>query len=74
MSNFNCLIGQKMLIWFKGKLRLQKSGVGLCALFVSIFTAHLSGVYWCLSRFHVPFWLSHILVNIFYLCPTFCPS
>jgi len=27
-----------------------------------------------LPRFHVPFWLSHILVYLFYLCPSFCPS
>jgi len=25
-------------------------------------------------RFHVPFWLSHILVCLFYFCPSFCPS
>jgi len=24
--------------------------------------------------FHVPFWLSYILVYLFYLCPSFCPS
>jgi len=27
-----------------------------------------------LPRFHVPFWLSHILVYLFYFCPSFCPS
>jgi len=27
-----------------------------------------------LPRFYVLFWLSHILVYIFYLCPSFCPS
>jgi len=25
-----------------------------------------------LPRFHVPFWLSHILVYLFYLCHSFC--
>jgi len=27
-----------------------------------------------LLRFHVPFWLSHILVSLFYLRPSLCPS
>jgi len=27
-----------------------------------------------LPRFDVPFWLSHILVYLFYFCPRFCPS
>jgi len=25
-----------------------------------------------LPRFHVPFWLSHILVYLFYLCSNLC--
>jgi len=27
-----------------------------------------------LSHFHVPFWLSYILVYLFYICPSFCCS
>jgi len=27
-----------------------------------------------LPRFHVPFWLSYILVYFCYFCPSFCPS
>jgi len=27
-----------------------------------------------LHRFHVPFWLSHILVHLFYFSPSFYPS
>jgi len=27
-----------------------------------------------LARFHVSFWLSYILVYLFYLCPNFCSS
>jgi len=27
-----------------------------------------------LPRFHVRFWLSHILVYLFYLRPSLCPS
>jgi len=38
------------------------------------------GPYFCpivllqLPRFHVPFWLSYILVYLFYFYPSFCPS
>jgi len=27
-----------------------------------------------MPRFHVPFWLSYILVYLFYFCPSFCPN
>jgi len=27
-----------------------------------------------LPHFHVFFWLSHIYIYLFYLCPSFCPS
>jgi len=27
-----------------------------------------------MPRFYVPFWLSRILVHLFYFCPSLCPS